>query len=70
MIRTPRLIGWNEINMLTHVPYEYKSVSEVPNRLVYLILSSTTRVDAVWRALRPFKELGGLKVPAGPVSDI
>ena len=26
------------------------------NGLVYLILSSPTRVDAVWRALRPFEE--------------
>ena len=66
MIRIPRLIGWDEIDMLTHVPYEYKSVGEVLNSLIYLILSSTTRVDAVWRAPRPFKE--GLKFLQDPLS--
>ena len=65
MIRIPRLIGWDEIDMLTHVPYEYKSVGEVLNSLIYLILSSTTRVDAVWRAPRPFKE--GLKFLQDPL---
>ena len=42
--------------MCTVVPYEYMSVSDVLNGLIYLTLSSPTRVDAVWRALRPFKE--------------
>ena len=37
--------------MLTHVAYEYKSLYDVLNGLIYLILSSPTHVDAVWRAL-------------------
>ena len=56
MICTPRMIGWERIDMCTVVPYEYMSVGDVLNGLIYLILSSPTRVDAVWRALRPFKE--------------
>ena len=44
------------IDMCTVVPYEYMSVSDVLNGLIYLTLSSPTRVDAVWRALRPFKD--------------
>ena len=42
--------------MCTVVLYEYMSVGDVINSLIYLILSSPARVDAVWRALRPFKE--------------
>ena len=42
--------------MCTVVPYEYMSVGDVLNGLIYLTLSSPTRVDAVWRALRPFEE--------------
>ena len=42
--------------MCTVVPYEYMSVGDVLNGLTYLTLSSPTRVDAVWRALLPFKE--------------
>ena len=42
--------------MCTVVPYEYMSVGDVLNGFIYLILSSPTRVDAVWSALRPFKE--------------
>ena len=38
------------------VQYEYMSVGDVLNGLIYLILSFTTRVDAVWRVLLPFKE--------------
>ena len=56
MICTLRMIGWERIDMCTVVPYEYMAVSGVLNGLIYLILSSPTRVDAVWRALRPFKE--------------
>ena len=33
----------------TVVPYEYMSVGDVVNGLIYLILSSPTCVDAVWR---------------------
>ena len=50
------MIGWERIDMCTVVPYEYMAVGGVLNGLIYLILSSPTRVDAVWRALRPFKE--------------
>ena len=50
------MIGWERIDMCTVVPYEYMSVGDVVNGLIYLILSSPTRVDAVWRALRPFEE--------------
>ena len=56
MICTLRMIGWERIDMCTVVPYEYMAVGGVLNGLIYLILSSPTRVDAVWRALRPFKE--------------
>ena len=58
-ICTPRMIGWERIDMCsTVVPYEYMSVGDVLNGLIYLILSSPTRVmvDAVWRVLRPFKD--------------
>ena len=43
-------------HMDTVVLYEYMSVGDVLNGLIYLILSSPTRIDAVWHALRPFKE--------------
>ena len=56
MICTRRMNRLEKIDMCTVVPYEYKSVSDVLNGLIYLILSSSTRVDAVWRALRPFKD--------------
>ena len=56
MICTRRMNRLEIIDMCTVVPYEYKSVSDVLNGLIYLILSSPTRVDAVWRMLRPFKE--------------
>ena len=56
MICTLRMIGWGRIDMWTVVLYEYISVDNVLNGLIYLIHSSPTRVDAVWRALRPFKE--------------
>ena len=56
MICTRRMNHLKKIDMCTVVPYEYKSVSDVLNGLIYLILSSSTRVDAVWRALRPFKD--------------
>ena len=56
MICTRRMNRLKKIDMCTVVPYEYKSVSDVLNGLIYLILSSSTRVDAVWRALRPFKD--------------
>ena len=56
MICTLRMIGWERIDMCTVVPYEYMAVGGVLNGLIYLILSSPTRVDAVWRALRPFEE--------------
>ena len=56
MICTLRMIGWERIDMCTVVPYEYMAVGGVLNGLIYLILSSPTRVDAIWRALRPFKE--------------
>ena len=49
MICTLRMIGWERIDMCTVVPYEYMSVGGVLNGLIYLILSSPTRVDAVWR---------------------
>ena len=63
MICTPHMIGWERIDMCTVVPYEYMSVGGVLNGLIYLILSSPTCVDAVWRALRPFKE--GEKLGSG-----
>ena len=56
MICTRRMNRLERIEMCTVVPYEYKSVSDVLNGLIYLILSSPMRVDAVWRALRPFNE--------------
>ena len=56
MICTRRMNRLERIDMCTVVPYEYKSVSDVLNGLIYLILSSSTRVDAVWRPLRPFNE--------------
>ena len=55
MICTLRMIGWERIDMCTVVPYEYMSVGGVLNGLIYLILSSPMCVDAVWCALRPFK---------------
>ena len=68
MICTLRMIGWERIDMCTVVPYEYMSVGGVLNGLIYLILSSPTRVDAVWRALRPFKE-GWNFLPQSPYTD-
>ena len=56
MICTLRMIGWGRIDMWMVVLYEYMSVDDVLNGLIYLALSSHTSVDAVWRALRPFKE--------------
>ena len=56
MICTRRMNRLERIDMCTVVPYEYMSVGDVLNGLIYLILSSPTRVDAVWRVLRPFKE--------------
>ena len=56
MICTRRMNRLEKIDMCTVVPYEYKSVSDVLNGLIYLILSSPTRVDAVWSALQPFKD--------------
>ena len=38
------------------MPCVYVRSGDVRNGLVYLILSSATRVDAVWRALRRFKD--------------
>ena len=56
MICTRRMNRLDRIDMCTVVPYEYMSVGDVLNGLIYLILSSPTRVDAVWRVLRPFKD--------------
>jgi hypothetical protein len=56
MICTLRMIGCKRLDMCTEVLYEYKLPSDVPYGFIYLILSFPTRVDAVWRALRPFKE--------------
>jgi hypothetical protein len=51
------MIGWERIDMCTVVPYEYMSVGDVLNGLIYLILSSPTRIDAVWRNPRVYKIL-------------
>ena len=56
MICARRMNRLKKIDMCTAVPYEYKSVSDVLNGLIYLIRCSSTRVDAVWRAMRPFKD--------------
>ena len=56
MICTLRMVGCKRLDMCTVVLYEYTSPSIVPYGFIYLILSFCTRVDAVWRALRPFKE--------------
>ena len=45
MICTRRMNRLERIDMCTVVPYEYMSVSDVLNGLIYLILSSPTRVD-------------------------
>ena len=45
-----------ETETYTCVPYEHMCPSDVPNGLIYLILSSCTRVDAISSALRLFKE--------------
>ena len=55
-IRLHRARRLNEIDICPGVPYVYVRSTDVRNGLVYLILSSATRLDAVWRALRPFKE--------------
>ena len=62
------MIGWERIDMCTVVPYEYMAVGGVLNGLIYLILSSPTRVDAVWRALRPFEE--GEKLLLRPLTTV
>ena len=56
MICTRRMNRLERIDMCTVVLYECMSVNDVLNGLIYLILSSCTRVDAVWRALRPSKD--------------
>ena len=56
MICKRRMNRLERIDMCTVVPYECMSVSEVTNGLIYLMSSSPTRVDAVWRALRPLKD--------------
>ena len=55
-IRLHRARRLNEIDICPGVPYVYVRSTDVWNGLVYLILSSATRLDAVWRALRPFKK--------------
>ena len=47
MICTRRMNRLDRIDMCTVVPYEYKSVSEVRNGLIYLIFSSSTHINAV-----------------------
>ena len=47
MICTSRMNRLKRIDMCTVVPYEYMSVGDVLNGLIYLILSSPTRVGAV-----------------------
>ena len=54
--RRRRFLGFVRVAVVTVVPYEYMSVGDVLNGFKNLILSSPTRVDAVWSALRPFKE--------------
>ena len=56
IICTRRMNRLERIDMCTVVLYECMSVNDVLNGLIYLILSSCTRVDAVWRALRPSKD--------------
>ena len=56
MICTRRMNRLERIDMCTVVLYECMPVNDVLNGLIYLILSSCTRVDAVWRALRPSKD--------------
>ena len=68
MVCTRRMNRLDRIDMCTVVPYEYMSVGDVLNGLIYLILSSPTRIDAVWRVLRPFKE--GEKFLQHPLLDI
>ena len=55
-IRLHRARRLKKIDICPGVPYVYVRSTDVRNGLVYLILSSATRLDAVWRALRPFKE--------------
>ena len=55
MIRTRRMNPLGKIDMCTVVPYEYKSVSEVRNGLIYLILSSPTHINAVQAIARASK---------------
>ena len=55
-IRLHRALRLKKIDICPGVPYVYVRSTDVWNGLVYLILSSATRLDAVWRALRPFKE--------------
>ena len=59
-IRLHRARRLKKIDICPGVPYVYVRSTDVRNGLVYLILSSATRLDAVWRALRPFKEGGNL----------
>ena len=47
MICTRRMNRLDIIDMCTVVPYEYKSVSEVRNGLIYLVLSSSTHTNAI-----------------------
>ena len=61
-IRLHRARRLKKIDICPGVPYVYVRSTDVWNGLVYLILSSATRLDAVWRALRPFKE--GEKFPS------
>ena len=53
-IRLHRARRLKKIDLCPGVPYVYVRSTDVRNGLVYLILSSATRLDAVWRALRPF----------------
>ena len=55
-IRLHRARRLNEIDICPGVPYVYVRSTDVRNGLVYLILSSATRLDAVCRANRLFKE--------------
>ena len=55
-IRLHRARRLKKIDICPGVPYVYVRSTDVWNGLVYLILSSATRLDAVWRALRPFKK--------------
>ena len=55
-IRLHRALRLKKIGRAESLPYVYVRSTDVWNGLVYLILSSATRLDAVWRALRPFKK--------------